>query len=90
VYSLRFESRAVTRALSRLPVVDRLRIEAAIEQLQHEPRPPGIIALGAGIYRLRVGRYRVIYAVDDDLAEVAIGEVAPRNERTYRNWQDLF
>jgi mRNA interferase RelE/StbE len=73
------------REIERLPVVDKLRIEAAVDRLQDTPRPQGIKALEQGVYRLRIGRYRVIYSVDDTEREVVVEAVSLRNERTYRH-----
>jgi mRNA-degrading endonuclease RelE of RelBE toxin-antitoxin system len=39
---------------------------------------------GAGMVRLRVGDYRVIYLVLDDERVVIVARVARRNEGTYR------
>ena len=52
------------------PVLDkpvRRRVQAAIDGLSEQPRPPGVLALQGlrRAYRLRVGDYRVIYTVDD-------------------------
>ena len=43
------------------------RIIAAIEELGETPRPPGCKKLsGRPAWRIRVGRYRVIYEIHDD------------------------
>jgi mRNA-degrading endonuclease RelE of RelBE toxin-antitoxin system len=43
------------------------RILARIEELATDPRPVGCRKLqgGSGLWRLRVGDYRVVYSVDD-------------------------
>jgi mRNA interferase RelE/StbE len=46
----------------------RRKIQAAIELLAVEPRPPKAIQLvgGAGEWRVRTGDYRIIYEIHDD------------------------
>ena len=58
------------------------RIDQRLLALQDNPRPPGIKALkgDAGIYRLRVGDYRVLYKVHDDQVVVVIVTVGHRRE----------
>ena len=50
----------------------------------------GAVQLDDGIFRIRVGRYRVIYRVNDQDRIVDIGGVRQRTERTYRRVRDLF
>ncbi len=69
---------------------DHQRILAAIRALATEPRPVGASRLEDDIFRVRVGRYRVIYRVDDQDRLVEIGGVRRRTERTYRRVRDLF
>ena len=54
--------------------------------LAEEPRPAGCKKLRGyeNLYRLRVGDWRLIYAIEDDQLVVLIIEVAPRGE-AYRN-----
>lgn len=55
------------KTLRRLPRADQLRIAGAIELLADNPRPPACIALAGanGVYRVRVGDYRVVYEIQD-------------------------
>ena len=62
----------------------------ALLQLEQNPRPSSIKALASNVYRLRVGRYRIICEVDDDAQEVIIGTIQRRSERTYQDWKELF
>lgn len=61
------------------------RISEAIEGLAVDPRPPGSkkLSVGGG-YRIRVGRYRVLYTVEDRLRRVRIYRVAHRRD-VYRS-----
>ena len=83
-YKLQVERR-VRRAIDALPQRDYIRIERAIDALADEPRPRGTKKLRGGtpLWRLRVGEYRVIYAVFDRELIVKIVGVARRREDTY-------
>jgi len=59
----------------------RSRIASAIDNLADEPRPPGATKLaGRGDYRIRVGDYRIVYAVDDEERLVLIARIAHRRD----------
>ena len=59
---------------------DRQRIVAGIRSLADDPRPPGCEKLAGedDRYRIRVGRYRVIYAVGDAQLVVFVVRVGHR------------
>lgn len=44
----------------------------AIDELAHDPRPANSVAYGVDIRRLRVGDYRVLYVIDDDVIHILI------------------
>lgn len=57
------------------------RIEAAIDALSTEPRPRGAVELaGRDDFRIRVGEYRIVYAVDDAERLVLVARIARRRE----------
>ena len=61
------------------PLRDRIR--SVIDGLAMDPRPTGVVKLaGRDDYRIRVGDYRVVYAVDDDERMVLVARVAHRRE----------
>ncbi|MGH9351006.1 MAG: type II toxin-antitoxin system RelE family toxin [Terriglobia bacterium] len=67
-----------SRDLKGLPPQVKERIEAAIDQLTEQPRPPKTKKL-VGYdkeWRLRVGDYRILYVIDDSLQRVTIARVA--------------
>jgi mRNA interferase RelE/StbE len=74
----------VADELQRLPHEDKARILARIQSLATMPRPRGIIKLEPGVYRLRVGNYRIIYQVIDKDQVVLIIHVRRRREDTYK------
>ncbi len=64
MYSIRLPRRA-REALDRLPTRDAQRGRAAIDRLADDPRPPSCVKLtGDEAWRIRVGDYRVVYAID--------------------------
>lgn len=45
----------------------------AVDDLSAEPRPPAAFAWGSTAFlRLRVGRYRVLYEVDEELVRIGV------------------
>jgi mRNA interferase RelE/StbE len=78
--------REAQRTIKRLPRPLIRRITAAIEGLTVEPRPHGCKKL-VGLdnhYRVRVGDWRISYAVYDDRLLILVVEVSPRGD-AYRN-----
>ncbi len=61
---------------------DRQRIVARMQALAEEPRPQGAEKLAgyADRYRVRQGRYRIIYLIDDGRREVTIFRIGHRKE----------
>jgi mRNA interferase RelE/StbE len=61
---------------------DRQRIVAAILALADEPRPVGCEKLAGerDRYRVRVGRYRIVYSIADDALLVLVVRVAHRRD----------
>lgn len=70
------------KALSRLPTETQKRITERLIQLQENPRPPGVLKLAgeADLYRIRVGEYRVIYRIHDDILYVLVVAIGHRRE----------
>lgn len=72
--SYRIELRpAAIRALKQIDHQHRDRIRGAIALLAEDPRPPGAKALhGRPGFRVRVGDYRIIYMIEDDVLFVVV------------------
>ena len=68
--------------LAGLPRPDQKRVANKIDRLSTDPRPPGAQKLQTDrdLYRLRVGKYRVIYAVEDVRLTVLVVRVGHRRE----------
>ena len=80
-YTVRIE-RAAGKAFGRLPPATKQRIAAAIDALGENPRHSGGIKLtdSDNGYRVRVGRYRVVFTIDDPTATVSVVRIATRQE----------
>lgn len=83
-------SAAASRELNSVPARDFPRILDAIEALAGTPRPASAVQVDGNIFGLLVGRFRVLYQIDDESRRVDIGGIRRRSERTYRRVGDLF
>lgn len=72
--------KSVKKILSKLPKELATRITRAIDHLAMDPRPMGCKKLTGydNLYRIRVGEWRVSYAVEDDRLVILILELTPR------------
>jgi mRNA interferase RelE/StbE len=73
------------KALKDLEALDRSiqrRVVEKVTALGEDPRPPGAKALqgSKGLYRVRVGDYRIIYTVEDGKLLVLVVSVGHRRE----------
>ena len=67
------------RSLRKLDPQVRRRVQGAIALLAQDPRPPGARALqGRPGLRVRVGDYRIIYTVKDDVLLVVVVRLGHR------------
>ena len=66
----------------RLPDLISDRILPKIKALAQDPRPHGSIKLSAGRdeWRIRIGDYRVIYTIDDEVKKVEVTRIAHRRD----------
>lgn len=72
---------AAIRALKKIHPEDKERIQGAIALLGQNPRPPKAVALsGRPGYRVRVGDYRIIYTIEDDVLLVVVVTVGHRRD----------
>ncbi len=73
---------AGARQLKQLSGHTQRKIRQAIRALASDPRPHAARLLSGqrGIWRLRVGDYRVLYRIDDDRLLVLVVRVAHRRE----------
>ncbi len=72
---------AALRALRNLDATVRPRIEGAMLLLAEDPRPPASRPLiGSPGYRVRVGDYRIIYTVQDDVLLIVVVTLGHRRD----------
>lgn len=76
-----FFRKSVQKDLAVIPKKDLRRILGRIEALKADPRPTGCEKLtGFERYRIRQGRYRVVYSIQDDELTVWIVKVSHRKD----------
>jgi mRNA interferase RelE/StbE len=77
------------RELKKLPPQLQDEIFEKIESLQNNPRPQGYKKLInfkvpnlklKPLYRVRIGEYRIVYAIQDNIITVTIAKIANRKE----------
>jgi len=75
-------ARSARKELEALDELLASRVLRRIEKLEDDPRPGGVRKLrgASGLWRLRVGDYRVLYAIDDDRNLVDVIAIRHRNE----------
>ena len=72
---------AALRALRKVDPKVRPRIEGAIALLAEDPRPPASRPLtGRAGYRVRVGDYRIIYTIQDDVLLIVVVNLGHRRD----------
>jgi mRNA interferase RelE/StbE len=89
MYRLELTSQA-QRQLDKLSVADLERIAAAIQEFRDNPRASEVKKLRGPIYRIRVGDWRIVYAVFDKDNLIVVGKITRRSEDTYKKIKDLF
>ena len=76
-----FFKKSVWKDFESIPKKDLKKIMKAIESLGKDPRPSGCRKLSAQErYRLRQGRYRIIYSIQDDALTIWIVKVGHRKD----------
>ena len=71
------------KALAGLPRKDQVRVDRQVLSLAENPRPPGAVPLkggGKGLWRVRVGDWRIIYQIEDDRLIVLVIDIAHRRD----------
>ena len=73
-------SRSAEKQLRKLPRSDQVRVASAILALGTDPFPSGARKLSGydDVYRVRVGRYRILYSVSDTTLIVVVLKVGHR------------
>ncbi len=73
--------KSAAKEIENLPSTILKRVISHIQELSDDPRPSGCKKLsGDEKYRLRVGDYRILYEIEDDIVTVYVVKVAHRKE----------
>jgi mRNA interferase RelE/StbE len=76
-----FFKKSVQKDLSAIPKEDLKGILGRIKALAEDPRPAGCEKLtGHERYRLRQGRYRIVYSIQDDELTVWVVKIGHRKD----------
>ena len=77
--------RAAQKGLDALPEQDYEMVTQAVSILKENPRPPRVKKLvDSGLWRIRLGQYRIVYSIDGEAQLVTIVRVPRRKEDTYK------
>lgn len=81
IYQIEITTRAA-KQLKKLPENIKLQIEEKIQELANNPRPNGVVKLEGeeDTYRVRVGKYRILYEIKDDLLIVKVVKISHRRD----------
>jgi len=79
-YEILFKESAY-KDLKKIPKADLRKILSRIKKLSDDPRPAGCEKLtGQERYRLRQGRYRIVYSIQDDKLTIWVVKVGHRKD----------
>jgi mRNA interferase RelE/StbE len=75
-------SATAERKIRKLPRADQIRVIRVIQALATHPRPPGCRKLSGydDVFRVRIGRYRVLYAIEDRRLVIIVLKVGDRKD----------
>lgn len=80
MYKIKLTKNAV-KQLNKLDITTYNRIYNKLQDLKSNPRPVGCLKLSdSNAYRIRIGSYRIIYEIIDNLLIVEIYHIAHRRE----------
>ncbi len=85
-YRVDVASRRVEKEIKKVDSKYLERVITAIQELAENVRPHGCTKLEGIYHRIRIGPYRIIYAILDNQCIVVIHRVTRRSEDTYRNF----
>lgn len=73
---------AARRQIKKLPHDIQQKVVAKLEELTLEPRPDGVKKLAGSddLYRVRLGKYRIIYAIQDNLLLITVVKVNNKSD----------
>jgi mRNA interferase RelE/StbE len=72
---------SAAKELEQLPQKDRKRVVTRMQGLSGQPRPPGCEKLtGHGLFRVRQGKYRILYEVHHQDLVVTVFKIGHRRD----------
>ena len=73
---------SAAKSLDRLPVDLQKRIVRAVEILAGNPRPPGVVTMAGddNLWHVRVGDFRIVYEIHDDVLLVMVLRIGHRGD----------
>ncbi|MDR1023160.1 MAG: type II toxin-antitoxin system RelE/ParE family toxin [Prevotellaceae bacterium] len=73
-------SKKILKSLDKIPVVYLSSIKEAVNGLANNPRPLGCVKLVGfeKLYRIRVGVFRIIYSIEDNVLTVEVAKIDHR------------
>ena len=80
-YQVEFTKKAA-KQFEALPAEVKSRLQLKLEMLASNPRPSGVVKLEDtdNQYRLRIGSYRIVYEVEDEILLILIIRVGHRRD----------
>lgn len=84
-YRIDLASKKIEKQLDNIPDKFYNKISQKINSLALNPRPFGCQKLSEKVYRIKVGKYRIIYSIFDKEKLIVVDKVDRRKERTYKN-----
>lgn len=80
-YAITFHPSA-RRAFAKLENVVRQRLSDSLKALANDPRPPGAkhLVTDEQLWRIRVGAYRIVYAIEDDRLLILVVKIGHRRD----------
>lgn len=75
-------SKQASKEIKQLPKEYISKVYQKIISLGEVPRPSGVVKLTSkqDLYRIRVGMYRVLYSIDDDIEIIDVRKIAHRKD----------
>jgi mRNA interferase RelE/StbE len=75
-------TKSAEKELLRLPAKDQQKVSKALISLQDNPRPHGYKKLKGEeiLYRIRIGNYRTIYTIKDNILLVLVFDIGHRKD----------
>jgi mRNA interferase RelE/StbE len=76
-------SNTAEKELEKLPLAVNKKAEQVFEKLSNNPRPAGCVKLKGtqeSLWRVRIGNYRILYTIEDQIQIVDIRSVGDRKD----------